>query len=290
MEMGKHDSVRRAHVSIHPILAIVVGAAVAGFGVNYFTIANGLGEGGFTGISILLKYWLDWSPGITSLVMNIPLFVLGWRYLGKRAMGYTIWGTVCFSFFLWLFEDIGSPIDGDLLLASLYAGVTVGLGLGIIFRYGGTTGGVDILARLADKYFGWSIGRTMFTFDFLVIVASLFYLGRERAMYTLILVFVAARVIDLVQEGLYSAKAAMIISNRPHEISRVIVEKMDRGTTLLMGKGGYTQKEKEVVYVVVSRPELIRLKTIIKQIDPYAFVVISDARNVLGEGFYREDP
>ena len=288
--MGKHDSVRRAHVSIHPILAIVVGAAVAGFGVNYFTIANGLGEGGFTGISILLKYWLDWSPGITSLVMNIPLFVLGWRYLGKRAMGYTIWGTVCFSFFLWLFEDIGSPIDGDLLLASLYAGVTVGLGLGIIFRYGGTTGGVDILARLADKYFGWSIGRTMFTFDFLVIVASLFYLGRERAMYTLILVFVAARVIDLVQEGLYSAKAAMIISNRPHEISRVIVEKMDRGTTLLMGKGGYTQKEKEVVYVVVSRPELIRLKTIIKQIDPYAFVVISDARNVLGEGFYREDP
>lgn len=277
-------------MSIHPILAIVVGAAVAGFGVNYFTIANGLGEGGFTGISILLKYWLDWSPGITSLVMNIPLFVLGWRYLGKRAMGYTIWGTVCFSFFLWLFEDIGSPIDGDLLLASLYAGVTVGLGLGIIFRYGGTTGGVDILARLADKYFGWSIGRTMFTFDFLVIVASLFYLGRERAMYTLILVFVAARVIDLVQEGLYSAKAAMIISNRPHEISRVIVEKMDRGTTLLMGKGGYTQKEKEVVYVVVSRPELIRLKTIIKQIDPYAFVVISDARNVLGEGFYREDP
>ena len=130
-------------------------------------------------------------------------------------------------------------------MASLYAGVTVGLGLGIIFRFGGTTGGVDILARLANKYFGWSIGRTMFTFDFFVIAASLFYLGRERAMYTLILVFVAARVIDLVQEGLYSAKAAMIISNRPQEISRLILEQMDRGTTLLKGKGGYTQKEKK---------------------------------------------
>ncbi len=276
-------------MAVRPMLAILAGAAVAGFGVNYFTIANGLGEGGFTGIAILLKYWFDWSPGITSIVLNLPLFILGWVYLGKRAMGYTIWGTVCFSFFLWLFEDFGSPIEDDLLLASLYAGVTVGLGLGIIFRFGGTTGGVDILARLANKYFGWSIGRTMFTFDFFVIAASLFYLGRERAMYTLILVFVAARVIDLVQEGLYSAKAAMIISNRPQEISRLILEQMDRGTTLLKGKGGYTQKEKEVLYVVVSRPELVHLKGIIQQVDPHAFVVISDARNVLGEGFHRED-
>lgn len=276
-------------MAVRPMLAILAGAAVAGFGVNYFTIANGLGEGGFTGIAILLKYWFDWSPGITSIVLNLPLFILGWVYLGKRAMGYTIWGTVCFSFFLWLFEDFGSPIEDDLLLSSLYAGVTVGLGLGIIFRFGGTTGGVDILARLANKYFGWSIGRTMFTFDFFVIAASLFYLGRERAMYTLILVFVAARVIDLVQEGLYSAKAAMIISNRPQEISRLILEQMDRGTTLLKGKGGYTQKEKEVLYVVVSRPELVHLKGIIQQVDPHAFVVISDARNVLGEGFHRED-
>lgn len=276
-------------MSFRQMLAILAGAAIAGFGVNYFTIANALGEGGFTGIAILLKYWFNWSPGITSLVLNLPLFVLGWRYLGKRAMGYTIWGTVCFSFFLWLFEDFGSPIEDDLLLASLYAGVTVGLGFGIIFRYGGTTGGVDILARLANQYFGWSIGRTMFTFDFFVISASFFYLGRERAMYTLILVFVAARVIDFVQEGLYAAKAAMIISNRPQEISRLIVEQMDRGTTLLLGKGGYTQKEKEVIYVVVSRPELIRLKGIIQQVDPHAFVVISDARNVLGEGFYREE-
>lgn len=277
-------------MAFRQLMAIMAGAAIAGFGVNYFTIANELGEGGFTGVAILLKYWLDWSPGITSLALNLPLFVLGWRYLGKRAMGYTIWGTVCFSFFLWLFEDFGSPIEGDLLLASLYAGVTVGLGLGIIFRFGGTTGGVDILARLAQKYFGWSIGRTMFVFDFFVISASFFYLGREKAMYTLILVFVAARVIDFVQEGLYAAKAAMIMSNRPQEISRLIVEQLGRGTTLLLGKGGYTQKEKEVVYVVVSRPELVRLKNIIRQVDPHAFVVISDAKNVLGEGFYQEEP
>ncbi|MFO7263470.1 MAG: hypothetical protein A6D91_06895 [Bacillaceae bacterium G1] len=276
-------------VATRQLLMIMAGAALAGFGVNYFTIANGLGEGGFTGITILLKYWFDWSPGITSFLLNLPLFFLGWWYLGKRAMGYTIWGTVCFSFFLWLFEDFGSPIEDDLLLASLYAGVTVGIGLGIIFRYGGTTGGVDILARLAKKYLGWSMGRTMFTFDFFVIAASFFYLGREKAMYTLVLVFVAARVIDVVQEGLYAAKAAMIISNRSQEISRQIVEQMDRGTTLLSGKGGYTQKEKEIVYVVVSRPELVRLKGIIQQVDPHAFVVISDARNVLGEGFYREE-
>ncbi len=271
------------------VLAILTGAAIAGFGVNYFTIANELGEGGFTGVAILLKYLLNWSPGVTSIVLNIPLFLLGWIYLGRRAMGYTIWGTVCFSFFLWLFEDMGSPIEGDLLLASLYAGVTVGLGLGIIFRFGGTTGGVDILARLAHKYLGWSIGRTMFTFDLFVIGASFFYLGRERTMYTLVLVFLAARVIDIVQEGMYAAKAAMIISERPQEISRLIVDQMDRGTTLLQGKGGFTQEKKEVIYVVVSRPELIRLKGIIRQVDPHAFVVISDARNVLGEGFYREE-
>jgi len=276
-------------LSVKNVLAIAVGGAIAGFGVNYFTIANELGEGGFTGVAILLKYLFNWSPGITSLLLNLPLFLVGWIYLGRRAMGYTIWGTICFSFFLWLFEDMGSPIEGDLLLASLYAGVTIGLGLGIIFRFGGTTGGVDILARLAHKYLGWSIGRTMFTFDLFVIGASSIYLGREKAMYTLILVFLAARVIDVVQEGMYAAKAAIIISERAQEISRLIVEQMDRGTTLLKGKGGFTKEEKEVIYVVVSRPELNRLKGIVRQVDPHAFVVISDASNVLGEGFYREE-
>lgn len=270
-------------------LAITLGAAIAGFGINYFTIANGLGEGGFTGISILLKYLFDLSPGITSLVMNIPVFILGAWLLGLRSMVYTIWGTVNLSFFLWLFEDWGDPIQGDLLLASLYAGSVLGIGLGIIFRFGGTTGGVDILARVVNKFTGISIGRTMFAFDLMVIGFSFLYLGRERAMYTIVAVFLAARVIDVVVEGMYTAKAVTVISDKSMQIAQEVLEKMDRGATLMRAKGGYTGREREVLYVVVSRNELTRLKNLISEKDPRAFVVVTDARNVLGEGFYQEE-
>lgn len=271
------------------ILMILLGSAIFAFGLNYFNIANTLVEGGFTGVTLLLAYMFGFNPAITNLLLNIPLFLIGWKVLGRNAFIYTIIGTTSLSLFLWVFQDFQLYLRDDLLLAALYAGVCAGVGLGIVFRYGGTTGGVDIIARLAFKYFGWSMGRTMFMFDLAVISLSLIYLDYQIAMYTIVAVFIGAKVIDFVQEGAYAAKAVIIVSDSAKDIAQKILKEMERGATLLQGKGGYTGQEKEVLYCVVSRNEIVRLKSLVGQIDPYAFVSVSDVHDVLGEGFTHDE-
>lgn len=267
------------------IIAIIVGTAIMGFGINSFNIPNHLAEGGITGISILIKLLFPAvDQGIVFFALNIPLFILGWKILGRTSFIYTILGTVSLSVFLSVFDSVlPLPMD-DRLLASLYAGVAVGIGLGIIFLYGGTTGGVDIIARMLQKYWGVSMGRTLFFSDILVICASLIYLNLESAMYTLVAVFIAARVIDFFQDGAYAGKALTIISDRAEEISKQILE-LGRGVTLLSGKGAFSGAEKQIVYVVVSRNEVMRYKNIIQEIDPHAFLIVNDVHEVLGEGF-----
>lgn len=267
------------------IIAIIVGTAIMGFGINSFNIPNHLAEGGITGISILIKLLFPAvDQGIVFFALNIPLFILGWKILGRTSFIYTILGTVSLSVFLSAFDSVlPLPMD-DRLLASLYAGVAVGIGLGIIFRYGGTTGGVDIIARMLQKYWGVSMGRTLFFSDILVICASLIYLNLESAMYTLVAVFLAARVIDFFQDGAYAGKALTIISDHAEEISKQILE-LGRGVTLLSGKGAFSGAEKQIVYVVVSRNEVMRYKNFIQEIDPHAFLIVNDVHEVLGEGF-----
>ncbi|MGZ0053241.1 YitT family protein [Brevibacillus gelatini] len=273
------------NIRVKSIIAIMIGSAIMGFGINAFNIPNHLAEGGITGISILLKLLFPVvDQGIVFFVLNVPLFILGWKILGRTAFFYTILGTVSLSVFLSLFDGVLPLVMQDRLLASLYAGVAVGVGLGIIFRYGGTTGGVDIIARLLQKYMGISMGRTLFFGDILVIGASLIYLNLESAMYTLVVVFIAARVIDFLQDGAYAGKALTIISNHAEEISRQILD-LGRGVTILAGKGAYSGEEKKVIYVVVSRNEVMRFKTIVQEVDPHAFVIVNDVHEVLGEGF-----
>ncbi|WRP05056.1 YitT family protein [Rossellomorea aquimaris] len=270
------------------ILFILLGSAIFAFGLVHFNIQNKLAEGGFTGITLILYFLFDIDPSYSNLALNIPLFFLGWKLLGKKAFYYTVLGTVSLSVFLWIFQRYQMTInlEGDLFLAALFAGVFIGVGLGIIFRYGGTTGGVDIIARLAHKYIGWSMGKTMFMFDAVVIGASLItYLEYREAMYTLVAVFVAARVIDFMQEGAYSARGAMIISDSHEEIASVINEKMDRGVTVLRGHGSFTKQNREVLYCVVGKNEIVRLKNIITSVDPHAFVSVTVVHDVLGEGF-----
>ncbi|QIZ06482.1 YitT family protein [Priestia megaterium] len=271
-------------LEIKPILAIIVGSAIMGFGINCFNISNGLTEGGITGITILLKLLFNWDPGLVNLLINIPLMFLGWKTLGRTAFIYMIVGTVSLSVFLSVFEIFSLPLH-DPLLASLYAGVSVGIGLGIVFRFGGATDGIDIIAHLLNKYMGLSIGRTMFFSDLIVVAISLIYLDLTRAMYTLVAVFIGAKVIDYVQETAYKAKAVMIISNATAEISKKITMEMERGVTILNGKGGYTGESKEVLYCVVNRNEIGRLKILVQGTDPCAFVSVNDVYEVLGKGF-----
>jgi uncharacterized membrane-anchored protein YitT (DUF2179 family) len=275
-------------IRLKNILMILIGSAIFGFGLVHFNMQNNLAEGGFTGITLMLFFLFKFDPSISNLLLNIPLFIIGWRVLGRTSFLYTIIGTVSLSVFLWIFQryQIDMPLNDDLTLAALFAGVSIGIGLGIIFRYGGTTGGVDIIARLAHRYIGWSMGKTMFLFDLCVITLSwITYLSYKEAMYTLVAVFVGARVIDFMQDGAYAAKGATIISNQSEEISKRIMKEMDRGVTILKGQGSFTKQDRNVLYCVVGKNEIVRLKNVITSVDPHAFVAVSDVHDVLGEGF-----
>jgi len=270
------------------IFFMLVGAAIFAFGLVNFNIKNHLAEGGVTGITLIFYNLFKIDPGISNLVINIPIFIIGWRLLSRNVFIYSVIGTVSVSLFLWIFEYLITfhfTLKNDMTLAALFAGVTIGAGLGIIFRYGGTTGGTDIIARVTFKYWGWPIGKTMFAIDAVVIILSLIYLNYRQAMYTLVAVFVASRVIDFIQKGASVANATMIMSKHNEQIAMEIIEKLDRTVTRLSGKGGYTGEEIDALYCVVSRSEIFRLKNIIKGVDPHAFVAVHDIHDVLGEGF-----
>lgn len=273
---------------IKNILFILLGAAIFSFGLVHFNMQNNLGEGGFTGITLLLYFLWGWDPAIVNIVLNVPIFFIGWRVLGKHTFLYTLIGTFAVSLFLYIFQIKPFPtyLQSDMTLAALFAGVFIGVGLGIIFRNGGTTGGVDIIARIVNKYVGWSMGKTMFLFDFIVIITSVFaILELVEGMYTLVAVYIGARVIDFIQEGAYAARGATIISNKSAEIAKQINVKMERGVTVLPGKGSYTGEKINVLYCIVARNEIFKLKNIINHIDPHAFVAVSSVHEVLGEGF-----
>ncbi|MGG0668198.1 YitT family protein [Lederbergia citrisecunda] len=274
------------------IFFIILGAAIFSFGLVHFNIQHELAEGGFTGITLILLFAFNWDPAIMNLVLNIPMFIIGWKLLGRRVFIYTIIGTVAVSVFLKIFMkyQVNIHLEGDMFLVALFAGVFIGVGLGIIFRYGGTTGGVDIIARLAHKYIGWSMGKTMFMFDAFVIMLSwAVYLDHRSMMYTLVALFVGARVIDFVQEGAYAARGAFIISEAQDEIASMITLEMDRGVTVFKGYGHFTKSDREILYCVVGKNEIMRLKNIVTSIDPHAFVSVTDVHDVLGEGFTLDD-
>lgn len=274
------------------LCGVLLGTAIYAFGINYFVIPNELMEGGVTGMSLLAHYAFDISPSITTLVLNIPLFLIGLRAFGSRSMIWTLTGIVSLSLFLRIFElmiDIGWLVPfaspDDYLLVSLYAGLSIGIGLGIVFRSGATTGGVDIIARLLNRWKGWSMGQMILVMDVLVIAASLFYLPQEKILYTLVAVFVGSKAIDFITEGTYSARAFTIISDHAEALAERINIELDRGVTLFPARGAYSKLPKNVVYCVVARHEATRLKALVHSKDPQAFIIIGNVQDVYGEGF-----
>ncbi|WP_139999532.1 YitT family protein [Paenibacillus paridis] len=277
------------------VIPILLGTAIYAFGLHYFVIPNQLMEGGVTGIAVLLNYAANIPLSISTLVLNIPLFFLGWRALGRGQMMYTLIGIIALSGFLALMEQlidhqwlIPFTSSHDYMLAALYAGVTLGTGLGIVFRFGGTTGGVDIVARILSRSKGISMGQIILAFDALIIGISLFYISIEKVLYTLVTVFIASKLIDFIQDGAYAAKAFSIISEHGEAIAAKITQELERGVTLVPAKGAFSGQQKEIVYCVVQRQEIRRLKLIVRNIDPRAFIVINEVQDVLGEGFKEE--
>lgn len=274
---------------------IIVGTAIYAFGLQFFIIPNRLMEGGVTGIAVLANYALDVPVSLSSLVINLPLFYIGWRQLGRASMVYTLGGTLLLSLFLWIGEkmvqrDILTPFQSeqDFILIVLYAGVTLGTGLGLVFRGGGTTGGVDIIARIIHRQRGWSIGQIILLLDIGILGTSLLFISKEKVLYTLVSVFIASKLIDFIQEGAYAGKAFTIICRAPEQLARLIAVELERGATLLPAVGAYSAERKMMLYCVVSRYEIQKLKSLVRRHDRQAFIVVQDTAEVLGEGFKEE--
>ncbi|WP_159721862.1 YitT family protein [Enterococcus sp. CSURQ0835] len=272
---------------IKEIFFIVVGTAIYAFGLVYLNIANHLAEGGVTGITLIIRALFGIDPAYTTLLINIPLILIGGKILGKRSFYYTILGTVCLSAFLWIWQRVPFTInlDHDLFIVSLLAGIFAGFGSGLVYRYGGTTGGADVVARILEQKKGLTMGKSLLVFDAIVLLCSLSYLDLKRMMYTLIVSFVFSRVVDILSSGGYAAKGVMVISNRSEEIAQLLMEHLERGVTYLHGEGGFSSDLKKIIYIVVSPQEMNELKKIINTVDEKAFISIINVHDVEGEGF-----
>ena len=270
--------------TINEYLLIILGSLLTALSFNFFFIPNQIAPGGLSGIATVLYHIFGFPVGITTLVLNVPLFIAGIRQLGGHFGIRTLLATILLSVFIDLIKV--PALTSDSLLASIYGGFLMGLGLGIIFRMNATTGGTDLFAKIIHKYFpSISVAWVLFAVDFVVVLAASVLLGPSRGLYAIVALALGAKIIDLVQEGLNTAKAFFIISDGAEAISQRIIEEMERGVTMLEGRGAYTGNEKNVILCVVRRTQITQLKGLINEIDPAAFVLVADVREVMGEGF-----
>lgn len=275
--------------NILELFMIMLGCAIYGLSLDMISAPNQLTDGGISGITLLLRHFWGINMGLSSLLLNIPLIILGYRFMGKRLLAYTIWGTLWLSFFLWFWRLV--PIiyqlnlEHDLFLSAILAGTLSGIGLGLVFRYNGTSGGTDIIARICQIKYGLSSGKVLLFCDAIILFASLSYLDLKHIMYTLVASFILSRVMDTVQQGAYSARGLLIISNNYEKIAEMIDLKLDRGFTYLEARGGYKKTKRPVIYLVVSPREIPAVKELIAAEDPKAFVSVIEVHEALGEGF-----
>ena len=273
---------------IKSILTIIFGAAIYAFGLTYFVVPHHLFEGGATGITLITYYLFNIPISVMNLIINIPLFILAWKIFGAKTLYSSLLGTISLSIWLAIFDKIplSFNLEGDLVIVALVAGVLLGLGLGIIFNAGGTTGGTDIVARILNKYTNISVGKLLFALDFLILMLILIIFQDLRLVtYTLLFDFIVSRVIDLIGEGGYAGKGFMIITQKPMEVADKINEELGRGVTFISGQGYYSQKDLKIIYCIVARNEMIKMKELIHTIDPKAFITITEAHEILGDGF-----
>lgn len=266
-------------------VGLVAGAGITALALDWFLVPNRIAAGGASGLATVLHHMWGLPVGLTMLAFNIPLFVVALFVLGRRFGAKTLVGTVSISVLVDALAHVVRPLTADPLLAAVYGGGLAGLGIGVTFRYGGSTGGTDMAARLFHRFAGLSVGRMLLLIDGSVIVLAGIAFGAELALYALLAVFLTTKAIDWVLEGGSYARAAFIISRCPGPIGEAVLTRLDRGVTALKARGLYTGAELEVLFVIVSRPQIQALKEVVHRADPAAFMVITEVFDVLGEGF-----
>lgn len=266
------------------IITVIIGCFIFAVGINAFMIPGNLGEGGVIGIALILFYAFELPTAITMLALNAVLMIFGFKYLTRTAMYYTIFTIPMISLMLWLTESWVVATD-QILVQTVFGGLLIGVGIGLVLRVGATTAGTTILAQMANKFFDVGVPFALLVFDLIIVLASLTVLTMEQVLLTVIALYIAMKTMDFIIEGMNPKKAVTIITEKPEELGKLINTDIRRGVTIMNGKGFYTRKDKDILYVVINRNQLTRLKRLIKREDENAFVVVHDVNSVLGNYF-----
>lgn len=271
-----------------PYFWIILASAAYAVGFNWCYVPNGIAFGGLTGVAQIINAVLPWAPvGTTVIVLNIPLFLLGWKLLGGRLLVSSLFAMAVSSVFIDVLDSLYQFPAMNPLLACIYGGVLMGGSLGVIFQQGATTGGTDLIARLLKLPLPWlPMGKLLLVVDLLVIVAVALAFGSlDSALYGVVSLYISTLVMDGVLYGMDNAKVAYIISSSPEEIARAILDDMDRGVTILNGRGAWSGEEKQVLLVAFKQRQIVQLKRMVRELDPAAFLIVCEAHEVLGDGF-----
>lgn len=272
--------------SIVEYVYVIVGAAIIAIGFNVFLLPNQVASGGVSGISTILHGLFGWNPGIVQYAFNIPLFIAGVLLLGKKFGIKSFIGTITLPFIV-LLTNSWEPWTDNPLLGALFGGIIVGLGIGLVFKGNASTGGTDLLAQIITKFTGLSLGTSVLLIDGVIAISAAIVFDLEKGLYALIGLYVTTKTIDIIQLGFSQSKMVYIITLKQDEVREAIYAEINRGVTKLPAIGGYTGEARPVLMVVVYQTEFTKLKQLIKSVDPSAFVIVSDAYEVLGEGFKR---
>ena len=283
--MFKKWTQHKAYPFVRDYLMLVIGCLITGASYAYFFVPNNIAPGGITGVATVINSLTGWPPvGTLSFILNIPLFLLGYRSGGKRFVFRSFISMMMLS----LFIDVlpGAPVVVDALLASIFGGILLGIGLGLVLRAGATTGGTDLAAQMVHNRFSFvSVGTFLFGIDCRVILLAGLVFDVKAALVALIALYISTKVIDMVIKGWNTEQQMMIISDSAQQIASRIMAEMNRGATFIEATGAYTGEKRGMLYCVVTRAEIMQIKAIVAAIDPHAFVTVSEAHEVMGEGF-----
>lgn len=275
---------RRSHIIA--IAATIVGCFIYALGVNLFYVPHQFMSGGITGIAMIVYYLTGLPIGTVNMVLNIPLLFLAWKYLGKFYTFITIFGTFMVSFFIDALAFLpASNVVKDPLLAAICGGFLIGVGSGVLYRYNSNSGGFDVVAAILKKYYNIEMGTAIFAVNCIIVAAGAFIFTLELGVCTLVGMYIASNVTNRVVIGFGQRKAAFIVSSHPLEISDMIIRHLGHSATLLYGQGAFTGGEKEILFAIVNLTQIARMKQLIRQIDPSAFLFIMNTTDVIGRGF-----
>jgi uncharacterized membrane-anchored protein YitT (DUF2179 family) len=269
-------------------LFMFIGAALMAVGLEIFLVPNNIIDGGIVGISIIISYYSGLPIGIFLVLLNLPFLFLGYKQIGKTFALSTLYAVIIMAIGTYLLHPV-QPLTIDPLLAAVFGGIILGVGVGIVIRFGGSLDGTEIVAILLNKKTPFSVGEVVMFFNFFILGSAGFVFGWDRAMYSLIAYFIAFKMIDIAIEGFDESKSVWIISEKSHDIGDALVSRLGRGVTYLQGEGGFTGGYKRVIFCVITRLEEAKLKSIVEELDPVAFLAIGNIHDVKGGRFKKKD-